>query len=151
MAGNCQDTCHPACWKPSTVKLASEGTARRDARFGIRLGRKDAKGQQTLESAATLTLGSMFLARFSTKLQRKIDLTNAFKSIFRDDSFEQCSKIAGFLWVLGGRTHACASVRASEKLRATRFGTCRVPYHEGLVRASGKDLAQGQVTLLDPI
>ena len=92
----------------------------------------------------------MFLARFSTHLQRKIDLTNAFKSFFRDDSFKLCSKIAGFLGVLGGRTHACARARASEKLRTTRFGTCRVPYHEALVRASGKDLAQGQVALLDP-
>ena len=26
-----------------------------------------------------------------------------------------------------------------------------VPYHEALVRASGKDLAQGQVALIDPI
>ena len=66
----------------------------------------------------------MILARFSTNLQL-------------------CSKIAGFLGVLGGRAHACARVRASEKLRATRFGTCRVPHHEALVRASGKDLAQG--------
>ena len=146
----------------STVKLASVRTARRDARFGIRRGRKDAKGQQSLESAATLTLGSMFLARSSTKLQRKIDLTNACKSIFRDDSCGQCSKIAGFLRVLGGRAHACARACASKQLRATRFGTCRVlrstnfgtcrvPYHEALVRASGKDLAQGQVALLDPI
>ena len=94
--------------------------------------------------------GGNVSARFSTNLQRKIDLTNAFKSIFRDDSFKQCSKIAGFLGVLGGRAHACARARASEKLRATRFGTCRVPYHEALVRASGKDLAQGQVALLDP-
>ena len=120
----------------------SEGTARRDGRFGIRRGRKDAKGQQTLESAATLTLGSMFLARCSTSLQRKMDLTNAFKSFGRDDSFKQCSKVAGFLgkhgWGSGGRA------------RTTKFGTCRVPYHEALVRASGKDLAQGQVALLDP-
>ena len=43
-----------------------------------------------------------------------------------------------------------ARAHASEKLRTTRFGTCRVPYHEALVRASGKDLAQGQVALLDP-
>ena len=93
----------------------------------------------------------MLLAHVSTNLQRKIDLTNAFKSIFRDDSFKLCSKIAGFLGVLGGRAHACARARASEKLRTTKFGTCRVPYHEALVRASGKDLAQGQVALLDPI
>ena len=87
---------------------------------------------------------------FSTNLQRKIDLTNAFKSICRDDSFKQCSKIAGVLGVLGGRAHACARACASVMLRATRFGTCRIPYHEALVRASGKDLAQGQVALLDP-
>ena len=93
----------------------------------------------------------MFLARFLSNLQRKIDLTNAVKYIFRDDSFKLCSKIAGFLGVLGGRAHACARARASEKLRATRFGTCRVPYHEALVRASSKDLARGQVALIDPI
>ena len=93
----------------------------------------------------------MFLARFSTNLQRKIDLTNAFKSFFRDDSFKLCSKIAGFLGVLGGRAHACARACASEKLWTRKIGTCRVPYHEALVRASGKDLAQGQVSLLDPI
>ena len=105
----------------------------------------------------------MFLARFSATLHRKNYLTNAFKSIFRDESFKQCSKIARFLRVLGGCTHACARARASEKLRArlgntlgalgersrtTKFGTCRIPYHEALVRASGKDLAQGQVALL---
>ena len=99
----------------------------------------------------TLTLGIMLLARFSTNFQPKIDLTNAFKSFFRDDSFKLCSKIARFREVLGGRAHTCARARASEKLRTTRFGTCRVPYHEALVRASGKDLAQGQVALLDPI
>ena len=87
---------HPEC-QSSTVKLATEGTAGRDAWFGIRRGRKDAKGQQSLESAATLTLGSMFLARFSTNLTRTIDLANAFKSFFRDDYFKQCSKIAGCL------------------------------------------------------
>ena len=34
--------------------------------------------------------------------------------------------------------------------RTTKFGSCCVPYHEALVGASGKDLAQGQVALLDP-
>ena len=103
---------------------------------------------------------------FFVKFTLKIDLTNGFKRFFRDDSFKQCSKIAGFLGGLGGRTHACARARASEKLRTTKwgymsgalggrarttkFGTCRIPYHEALVRASGKDLAQGQVALLDP-
>ena len=55
------------------------------------------------------------------------------------------------LGILGGRAHACARARASEKLRTTKFGTCRVPYHEALVRACGKDLVQGQVALIDPI
>ena len=72
------------------------------------------------------------------------------KAFFRDDSFKQCSKTAGFLGVLGVRAHACARARASEKLRTTKFGTCRVPYHGALVRASGKDLAQGQVALINP-
>ena len=40
--------------------------------------------------------------------------------------------------------------RAREKLRAARFGTRRVPYYDALVRASSKDLAQGQVALIDP-
>ena len=92
----------------------------------------------------------MFLVRFSANLHRKIDLTNAFKSIFRNDSFKLCSKIAGCLGVLGGRAHACARARASEKLRVKRFGSRCVPYHEALVRARGEDLAQGQVALLDP-
>ena len=104
-----------------------------------------------MESATTLVLGSIFLARFSTELRRKIDLTNAFKSFFRDDSFKPCSEIAGFLGALGRRADACACARASEKLRTTKFGTCRGPHHEALVGASGKDLAQGQVALLDPI
>ena len=83
--------------KWSAIKLATVGTAGRDVWFGIRWRRKTAKGQQSLESGATLTLGSMFLARFSKKLQPTMNLTNAFESYFRDDSFEQCSKIAGFL------------------------------------------------------
>ena len=64
----------------------------------------------------------MFLARFSTKLHQQIDLTNALKSIFLDDSVKLCIKIAGLLRVLGGRAHACARAHASEKPRATRFG-----------------------------
>ena len=43
---------------------------------------------------------AMFLTRFWTNLHRKIDLDNTFKSFFRDDSFELCNNIAGFL---GGR------------------------------------------------
>ena len=44
---------------PCTVKLATVGTTGRDAWFGIRWGRKVPKGQQSLESAATLSLGSV--------------------------------------------------------------------------------------------
>ena len=62
----------------------------------------------------------MFLVRFSRNVRRKIDLTNAFKSIFRDDSFKLCMKIAGFLGVLGVRAHACARARASEKFPQLR-------------------------------
>ena len=72
------------------------------------------------------------------------------KAFFAMIVFRLFSKIAGFLEVLGERAHACACARASEKLRATKFGTCRVPYHEALVRAIGKDLAQGQVALINP-
>ena len=39
----------------------------------------------------------MFLVRFPQHVQRKIDLTNAFKNFFRDDSFKPCTNIAGFL------------------------------------------------------
>ena len=88
---------------------------------------------------------------FFDKFTPKNRFDQCMRNFFRDDSFKQCSKIAAFLRGLGGRTHACACAHASEKLRATKFGTCRVPYHEALVRASGKDLAQGQVALLDPI
>ena len=137
----------------TTVKLASKETARRDARFGIRRGQKDAKGQQSLESAATLTLGSMFLARFSTHLQRKIDLTNAFKSFFRDDSFKPCSKITGFLGkhglgFLGGAralAHPCAREAKGHKAWNS-LQTLKEP----LRRSGGKSLAQGQVALIDP-
>ena len=87
---------------------------------------------------------------FSTNAQRQIDWTDAFKSIFRNHSIKLCRKFAGFLGVLEGRAHACVRAFVSEKLRTTRFGTCRVPHHEALVRASGKDLAQGQVALIDP-
>ena len=60
----------------------------RAARFGI---------------GAAPTLGSMLWARFSSNLHRKIDLTNAFKSFFRDDFFELCSKIAGILAKQGAK------------------------------------------------
>ena len=54
---------------------------------------------------------AMFLARFSTISQRKIDLTNAFK-LFSDDSFKLCGKIDGFV---GKRARARASARTRER------------------------------------
>ena len=39
----------------------------------------------------------MCLARFLEIVHRKIDLTNAFKTFFRDDSLKLCTKIAGHL------------------------------------------------------
>ena len=62
----------------------------------------------------------MFLALVSTNLQRQIDLTNAFKSFFRDDSFKQCRKFAGFLGVLEGRAHACVRACARPREREAK-------------------------------
>ena len=93
-----------------------------------------------MESAATLTLGSMFLARFSTNLQRKIDLINAFKSFFRDDSFKLCSKIAGFLGVLGGR--------ALSEAKGHKVWNLPRPLHPIAATFASKELAQGQLTLI---
>ena len=51
----------------------------------------------------------------------------------------------------GLRTRASGGQCSSyETLRTTKFETCRVTYHEAPVRASGKDIAQGQVALIDP-
>ena len=66
------------------------------------------------------TLGSMFLACFSTNLQRKIDLTNAFKSIFRDDSLQPCSEIAGFVGKQGLGLLGGARARAPTRVRSSR-------------------------------
>ena len=65
------------------------------------------EAQKRLRAASlgrTLRWEAMFWARFSTNLQRKIDLTNAFKSFSRD-----------------------ASAHAREKLRATRLAICCRP------------------------
>ena len=74
-----------------------------------------------------------------------------FATILLNNAAKSLDSLGNTLGVLGGRAHACARAWASEKLRTTKFGTCCVPYHETLVRASGKDLAQGQVSLVDPI
>ena len=62
-----------------------------------------------------------------------------FATILLSNAAKSLDSLGNTLGALGG--HA----------RTTNFGICRVPYHEALVRASGKDLAQGQVALLDPI
>ena len=92
----------------------------RAARFGI---------------GAAPTLGSMFLPRVSTNLQPAIDLTNAFKSFFRDDSFKLCSKIAGTLGKQGAK--------------GRKVWNLPQPLPESVLRAAGKSLAQGQVALTD--
>ena len=61
-----------------------------------------------------------------------------FATILLSNAAKSLDSLGNKLGALGGRA------------RTTKFGTCRVPYHEALVRASGKDLAQGQVSLLDP-
>ena len=62
-----------------------------------------------------------------------------FATILLSNAAKSLDSLGNTLGALGG--HA----------RTTKFGTCRVPYHEALVRAIGKDLPQGQVALLDPI
>ena len=55
----------------------------------------------------------MCLAHFSANLERKSDLTNAFKTIFRDDSLSYAPKLLDSLVFLGGaRTPARAPARA---------------------------------------
>ena len=83
----------------------------------------------------------MFWAPLSMKLHRKIDLTNAFRSFFRDD-----------LGLLGCRARARAGPRASRK-RATGdkdqedmgFAT---DIERAVDKVSGKSLAQGQADLM---
>ena len=75
------------------------------------------------DMGADPTSGSMFLTRFSTNVHRKIDLTNAFKSFFRDDSFKPCSKIAG---LPGKQCLGCLGERA-RGLRDAMLETCRRP------------------------
>ena len=66
------------------------------------------------------TLGSVFLACSFTNLQRKMNLTNAFKSFFRDDSFKLCNKSLDSLknsaWGSGGR--------ARKRLRSAKLAIC---------------------------
>ena len=62
-----------------------------------------------------------------------------FATIPLSNAANSLDSLGNTLGALGGRA------------RATMFGTCRVPYHEALVKANGKDFAQGQVAFLDPI
>ena len=78
----------------------------------------------------------MFLARFSANLQRQIDLTNAFKSFFRDDSFEPCRKTAGNLaWGACGASMREAKGRKAWNLPPT--------LSEPFLKATSKSVAQG--------
>ena len=62
-----------------------------------------------------------------------------FATILLSNAATSLDSLGNTLGAFGGRA------------RTTKFGSCRVPYHEALVRASGKDLAQGQVALINPI
>ena len=62
-----------------------------------------------------------------------------FATILLSNAAKSLDSLGNTLGALGGRA------------RTTKFGTCRVPHHEALVGASGRDLAQGQAALLDPI
>ena len=83
------------------------------------------------------------MALFSTHLHRKIDLSNAFKSCCRDDSFKSCSKIAGFL---GKQRLGFLGECACEKLRSAglEFAT---DLKRAVNKVSDKSLAQGQAVL----
>ena len=82
--------------------MASELSKPKYCQVGlVRAAHKDRKSWNPPEA--------MFLARFSTNIPRKIDLTNAFKSLCRDDSFKPCSKIAGYL---GQQRLGCLGERA---------------------------------------
>ena len=95
----------------------------------------------------------MFLARFSGQLQQQIDLTKAFKSFFRNDSFYPCRQLAGFLgkqglgFLGGARMHARPRAREGKGHKAWNLPwTLKEPF----MRSSGKSLAQDQVVLTDP-
>ena len=95
----------------------------------------------------------MLLARFPTNLWRKIELTYAFESFFRDDSFKPCIKIAGFLGKQGLGVLGGARARGRPRAReANGHKAWKLPQtlKEPLIRSSGKSLAQGQVALIDP-
>ena len=62
----------------------------------------------------------------------------SFATILLSNAANSLDSLGNMRGALGGRA------------RTTKVGTCRVPYHEALVRASCKDLAQGQVALIDP-
>ena len=71
----------------------------------------------------------MFLTRFSSLSQRKIDLTKTFKSFLRDDSFKLCSKIAGFL---GKQRLGCLGERAQARAGASPKVLLTVASHSSL-------------------
>ena len=62
-----------------------------------------------------------------------------FATILSSNAAKSLDSLRKMLGALGGRA------------RTIKFGTCRPLTYEALVRASGKDLAQGQVALVDPI
>ena len=87
-------------WFPPEDSEDAKGTGGEDTK-GARLGLPPTlPWEATAVGRFRTWLGprsAMSLSRSSTVLQRQIALTCAFKRFFRDNSFELCSKIAGFL------------------------------------------------------
>ena len=82
-----------------------------------------AEEQQSLESAATLTLGSFSHGALEDIGGMEVQQCSwlVFVDNFsRDNSVKPCTKIAGFL---GKQRLGCLGGRAHEKLRSTRLET----------------------------
>ena len=88
----------------------------------------------------------MFLARFSTNLPRKIDLTNAFKSFFATILLSRAAKSPNSL---GNRVRGPWGVRARARAPPRLWNFPR-PLPEPFLRGAGKGLAHGQVAIIDP-
>ena len=116
-------------------------------------GAKGAKGRKSWNPRGPY-LGKHVFGLFFTNLHQKLDLTNAFKSFFRDDSFEPCSNIAGSLGKSLDPREAALGVRGGARAREAKgHKAWNLPrtLKKPLVRSGGKSLAQGQVALIDLI
>ena len=93
---------------------------------------------QTAGLLAALLSNYTIFHSFPTNLQRNIDLTNAFKSLFRDDSLKPCNKIAVYL---GKQCLGCFGWRVREAKGRKAWNLQRT-VKELLIRSSGKSLGR---------